>query len=642
MSTDNEVQRQLPVDMIRAIRYVILSFAACLVWMVAAGAPAAPSALRVKAPVRPRVLVDQVGYDPAAPKNAVVQAFANDRFTSFQVVDVHTGKVIFNGVPRPAGTVDHWRDWHYWTLDFSSVKTPGRYRVEVDGTVDVSSFPFRIAADVLERYTLSDVVYYFKGQRVSGAFDRADAHLKNPLAGGPPYVDLSGGWLAATGDYGVHLTEGNDASQFVYQEVPLVAWSLIRTWRNLEATHDVNFSQYELRLLDGATYGADFLVRDHIQGGSFYPGIAAPFAGGIAAPDRMKAAGDRLVNAINTDQAGGLLAGAVRRPAQYQVSFRSGGGMAVAVLAMASMLPEHGQYPGARYLQAAEDAFKFLQQHNRALLDGGQPNIVDDYCALLAATALYRATHVAAYRKAADVWADRLMARQATTGTNSGYWRAGSGATPFFNETDEGMPVVALADYAGIASAAQQAKARETIRRALDFELRITGGVNNPFGYARQLVQLGSGAVRTAFFFPHDVPQVAPWWQGEDARLASMAAAARVAAPLFADDPAFQARLQQYAWNQLHWILGRNPYDTCMLMGSGHLNTQYLFADSWQYTSAPGAIVNGITAGMQGEDEGIRFGGAPASQPRAGDWRWNEQWLPHDAWYLYAISLPHG
>jgi hypothetical protein len=25
---------------------------------------------------------------------------------------------------------------------------------------------------------------------------------------------------------------------------------------------------------------------------------------------------------------------------------------------------------------------------------------------------------------------------------------------------------------------------------------------------------------------------------------------------------------------------------------------------------------------------------------RDDDWRWTEQWLPHDAWYLYAVSLP--
>ena len=54
----------------------------------------------------------------------------------------------------------------------------------------------------------------------------------------------------------------------------------------------------------------------------------------------------------------------------------------------------------------------------------------------------------------------------------------------------------------------------------------VTAEVNNPFGYARQLVRT-DGKVRTAFFFPHDT-EAAPWWQGENARLASMAAAARM------------------------------------------------------------------------------------------------------------------
>jgi hypothetical protein len=145
--------------------------------------------------------------------------------------------------------------------------------------------------------------------------------------------------------------------------------------------------------------------------------------------------------------------------------------------------------------------------------------------------------------------------------------------------------------------------------------------------------------VRTAFFFPHD-SEAAPWWQGENARLASLAAAVRMAAPLFADDPAFHARLENYAWDQLHWILGRNPYSTSMLMGSGQRNAQYMFFRSYEYTSAPGAIINGITAGLDDED-GIAFDLGYAQTGRDDDWRWTEQWLPHDAWYLYAVSLPH-
>ena len=163
--------------------------------------------------------------------------------------------------------------------------------------------------------------------------------------------------------------------------------------------------------------------------------------------------------------------------------------------------------------------------------------------------------------------------------------------------------------------------------------------MNNPFDYARQLVRMGNGQVRTAFFFPHDT-EAAPWWQGENARLASLAAAARMAAPLFADDPQFHDALESYADDQLHWILGRNPFDTSMLMGSGHGNAAYMFFRSWKYTNAPGAIINGITAAANDED-GIAFNEGYAVTGKDEDWRWTEEWLPHAAWFLYAVSLPH-
>jgi hypothetical protein len=169
----------------------------------------------------------------------------------------------------------------------------------------------------------------------------------------------------------------------------------------------------------------------------------------------------------------------------------------------------------------------------------------------------------------------------------------------------------------------------------LRFELAVTAEVNNPFGLARQLV-LSHGKPRTAFFFPHDT-EAAPWWQGEDARLASLAAAARLAAPLFADDPAFQTQLTAYAWNQLHWILGRNPFDTCMLVGSGHGDTAYMFFQSYKYTNAPGAIVNGVTSDA-GDEDGIAFNQGYAVTGKDEDWRWTEQWLPHAAWYLLAAD----
>jgi hypothetical protein len=77
-----------------------------------------------------------------------------------------------------------------------------------------------------------------------------------------------------------------------------------------------------------------------------------------------------------------------------------------------------------------------------------------------------------------------------------------------------------------------------------------------------------------------------------------------------------------------------------MLMGSGHGYRPYMFFRSYKYTGAPGGIVNGITAGLDNEDA-IAFNLGYAVTGKDEDWRWTEQWLPHAAWYLYAVSLPH-
>jgi hypothetical protein len=323
----------------------------------------------------------------------------------------------------------------------------------------------------------------------------------------------------------------------------------------------------------------------------------------------------------------------------YEAGYRAGGGMSIAALALASTMPEDGDFTRAQYLEAAEEAFAFLEAHNPELLNDHKENILDDYCALMAATELYRASQKDRYRQAADKRAASLMTRLTTDGAFHDYWRADDGTRPFFHPSDAGLPVVSLLRYAEIASAANRQQALKAVKRSLEFELATTREVNNPFGYARQLVRMGNGQVRTAFFFPHDT-EAAPWWQGEDARLGSLAAAARMAAPSFADDSAFQTALQTYANDQLHWILGRNPFDSSMLMGSGHGNAPYMFFRSYKYTSAPGAIVNGITAATNDED-GIAFNEGFAVTGKDDDWRWTEEWLPHAAWYLYAVSLPH-
>ena len=585
-----------------------------------------------------KVLANHLGYEQDAPKRAVILGHADDTVTVFSVIDQATGNSVLSGSAIKAGPVDQWKDWCFWTADFSSLNTEGTYLLEcVTGGGKVRSFPFQIQHDLLEKNTLSSVIYYFKGQRCSGLLDQADHHSR--FEDSTNAADVHGGWYDATGDYGKHLGGLGFSTYFNMQPTPVADWSLFKTYQELDRRGDQNFQQYKRRLLDEAMFGADFLVRMKNPGGSFYRTVDAPGPG--KRPEDRRIGKEGVGFAIKTVQTKNDFSIGDRKtiPGEfpYEVGYRSGAGVTIAALAMAGTFPVSGEFSNAVYLQTAEDAFAFLEKNNPAFDHDGRENIVDNYCALLAATELFRATQDAKYKTAADQRAENLMGRLITGGGHTNYWRADDGDRPFFHAADAGMPVISLLNYYEIADPAMRPKVLAAVRKSLEFELAVTREVANPFGYARQLVQSTNGFRRTAFFYPHDT-ETGLWWQGENARLSSLAAAARLASKYFKDDPAFHDRLQTYAWDQLNWILGLNPYDCCMLQGAGRNNVFYMYFKSYEYNNAPGGICNGITGGRTNPDD-IDFNVGFAVTGKDEDWRWSEQWLPHAAWYLYAISM---
>jgi GH18 family chitinase len=585
----------------------------------------------------PQILTNHLGYDPFGPKRAVIRGTAADDIQSFTVRTYPDEVLVYKGTTATGTGVDHWKNWQFWSLDFTDVQREGTYIIEAqDRDRTLRSFPFKIQKNILERFTISDVLFYFKGQRKSGLFDKADRNLAFQGSDRKP-VDVHGGWYDASGDYGVHLSHLDFSSYFNPQQMPLAAFTIGKTLEILQARKDPNFRQIQIRLADELAYGADFLVRMKNPGGSFYETID-----GYADNKRPEArrivrtmAGGFSVRKKPTDQG----AGGGDENGFWDVGIRNGGGFAIAALAMAARLGEGGEFDRAAYLKTAEDAWTFLQAHNGELLNNGKENIVDDYCALVAAAELYRTTKKPAYADAAESRASSLIARLTTSGSYRDYWRADDGDRPFFHAADAGAPVVALLDYYELAGKPMRERIRGAVRRSLEFELRVTSEVPNPFGLARQYVQSKTGERRTSFFYPHD-SGTAPWWQGENARLSSLSAAVRLAAPLFAGDPAFQAKLQAFSLDQLNWILGLNPFDASMLQGTGRNNPEYVFFTSWEYKSAPGGICNGITSGYNDEHD-IDLNVPYEVTGQDSDWRWAEQWIPHAAWYLLAAAAGH-
>ena len=583
-----------------------------------------------------KILTNHLGYEAKGPKHAVILGKASDKVSACALKNADTDQAPFSIEPKAVGPVQKWRDWYFWTLNFDSFTSEGKYYLECtvnDGAL--RSFPFLVQGDLLERGTVSDVIYYFKNARSSGEMDKSDSHLKfeGKKQG---TVDAHGGWWDATGDYGKHFSHLSFSTYFNPQQIPLVVYSLLKSYGQANRRGLKGFARYKPRLLDEAMFGADYMVRMKVPKGSFYRSVSTGSVKQI--PEERRIAGEMkrfgIENAPGKGAAG--MVESADNDLEYEVSYRSGGGIAIAALAMASTYPVWGDFHSSDYLKAAEDAFDYLQENNLKLINDGKENIVDDYCALAAATELYRATHNAQYKQAADRRAKSLMARQISAGKHDNYWRADDGQRPFFHASDGGFPVVSLLYYSEIAEPAVKEQVLETVRRSLVVELAITSEVNNPFGYSREYVQDKTGSRRTSFFFPHQ-SDAAPWWQGENARLASMATAARLAELAFPQDFAFRKKLEDFATDQLNWILGLNPFDSTMLNGVGRNNPPYMYFDSWEFTNAPGGISNGITSGFRDEDDidyllPYRVTGAD------NDWRWGEQWLPHAAWYLLAAS----
>jgi hypothetical protein len=148
--------------------------------------------------------------------------------------------------------------------------------------------------------------------------------------------------------------------------------------------------------------------------------------------------------------------------------------------------------------------------------------------------------------------------------------------------------------------------------------------------------QIDDGPVspERAFFFMPKVNETGYWWQGENARLASMASAFILGAPLAEREGGsiWADTLFTMATAQLDWILGRNPFDLSMMYGvKGEDYPNYVTGLS----NIKGGICNGISSARDNENN-IEW------MPYTGDfwrnWRFIEQWLPHNAWYLIAIS----
>lgn len=571
-----------------------------------------------------KIFINHVGYNSGDFKQCIVRAPKSAALNSFKVIDFNSGKEVYNGELIYKGPVAKWEDWEFWTGDFSKVNNEGTYVISCGE--GLPSAPFEIGNKLLQNRLLKNVLFYFKTQRASGIWNKQDYEI--PFYGErKDKVDVHGGYYDASGDFSKYMTHLSYANYMNPQQIPMTVYAMTTATESLvpQIKNIGERKVFQTMTEEETAHGADFLVRMLDPEGFFYMTVFDNWSKDVK---RRTICSYKGMRGEKFDS--------------YKCGYRQGAGVAIAALARAARIGVSGNFTANDYMYGAVKAFKHLEKHNLEYLDDGKENIIDDYCALMAATELAFATGCNEYLDAARRRVENIKGRLCSDEKYKGWFRSDdTGERPYFHAAEAGLPLISLNHYLVLEKDVKRKKEiANVVYNSIKFELDITNEVNNPFGYPRQYVKSLNGKKRGAFFIPHE-NETNYWWQGENARIASLSTAAKktidiglrvckelgVGTEKEIDEIAQQ--LNKYRVNQLNWILGLNPFDICFLKGAGRGASDY-------HWSAPGGISNGITAEI-GNEESIAYMMEEYQNDGSVNWRWCEQWLPHSTWFLLAL-----
>jgi len=202
------------------------------------------------------IRVNQVGYLPDAPKVAVVCSLQPVEISTFSVTNVD-GRVVVNARrairSEPFGpcAVTH-------RLDFSSLKTPGTYRISAGHAEMVT---VRIAVNVYDGG--ADTLLYYMRQQRSGwnplfkdSVHKFDGNVVDDTGAVTKFVNVSGGWADAS-DYLQYVATSANAAYVMmaaYRDHP-------RSFADAFDTRGLPGSNGVPDVLDEARHGLDWLAR---------------------------------------------------------------------------------------------------------------------------------------------------------------------------------------------------------------------------------------------------------------------------------------------------------------------------------------------------------------------------------------------
>lgn len=164
-----------------------------------------------------RILMDDLGYRPADPKIAFVRT---SRASKIEITELTSNRVVFSTTADSRGSRDLNTGDTLYPVVFTSVRTPGAYRLWITGNPAVSR-EFMIASDVYQPAALASLQSYYY-QRCGTAVSNGTSWQHPPchMTDAAFYDDPSktsvevGGWHDA-GDYGKFVATGALSAAFL-------------------------------------------------------------------------------------------------------------------------------------------------------------------------------------------------------------------------------------------------------------------------------------------------------------------------------------------------------------------------------------------------------------------------------------------
>ncbi|WP_216351145.1 cellulase N-terminal Ig-like domain-containing protein, partial [Mucilaginibacter polytrichastri] len=118
----------------------------------------------------PEIFVNQVAFDSNSSKIAVIGL--DEKLTHksvFNLVNTVTNQNVFTGVLSGPMQVDDWTPGKfYYTADFSSIQTRGRYKITISiANAPYNSAEFVIDNNALAKLTIPAIIHYYHNQRAN-------------------------------------------------------------------------------------------------------------------------------------------------------------------------------------------------------------------------------------------------------------------------------------------------------------------------------------------------------------------------------------------------------------------------------------------------------------------------------------------